>query len=233
MQSGHNVRSTVFIEARAMYRADGPAEPVVLERRVVEQLEATARSQRTTLFPALLAIFYAQIYRTTGQTRVAVASLLANRARAEIRDTVGYFVNMVLLPGTIDPAAPFADAVRSARTTVLGSLMHQELPCQLLPPGAVAAPAGLRADEIVFQFHELEPLPQLHGLEVEDVRLLRARRRFPLELFVARGETGATVLVFYDDERFDPAFVSEFTEGFGELAAAVAADPETPVRAVS
>src|SRR6188474_1467429 len=24
--SGHNVRSTVFIEARAMYRADGPAE---------------------------------------------------------------------------------------------------------------------------------------------------------------------------------------------------------------
>ena len=26
MQSGHNVRSTVFIEARAMYRADGPTE---------------------------------------------------------------------------------------------------------------------------------------------------------------------------------------------------------------
>src|SRR5438309_6813671 len=26
MQSGHNVRSTVFIEARAMYRADGPEE---------------------------------------------------------------------------------------------------------------------------------------------------------------------------------------------------------------
>lgn len=26
MQSGHNVRSTVFIEARAMYRADGPVE---------------------------------------------------------------------------------------------------------------------------------------------------------------------------------------------------------------
>ena len=24
--SGHNIRSTVFIEARAMYRADGPAE---------------------------------------------------------------------------------------------------------------------------------------------------------------------------------------------------------------
>ena len=26
MRSGHNVRSTVFIEARAMYRADGPEE---------------------------------------------------------------------------------------------------------------------------------------------------------------------------------------------------------------
>jgi hypothetical protein len=26
IQSGHNVRSTVFIEARAMYRADGPEE---------------------------------------------------------------------------------------------------------------------------------------------------------------------------------------------------------------
>ena len=26
IDSGHNVRSTVFVEARAMYRADGPAE---------------------------------------------------------------------------------------------------------------------------------------------------------------------------------------------------------------
>ena len=26
IQSGHNVRATVFIEARAMYRADGPEE---------------------------------------------------------------------------------------------------------------------------------------------------------------------------------------------------------------
>jgi L-fuconolactonase len=26
MRSGHNVRSTVFIEARAMHRADGPEE---------------------------------------------------------------------------------------------------------------------------------------------------------------------------------------------------------------
>jgi hypothetical protein len=28
INSGHNVRSTVFIEARAMYRADGPEEQI-------------------------------------------------------------------------------------------------------------------------------------------------------------------------------------------------------------
>src|SRR5574341_1258803 len=45
MNSGHNVRSTVFIEARAMYRADGPVElKPVGEVEFVQGLAAASAS---------------------------------------------------------------------------------------------------------------------------------------------------------------------------------------------
>ena len=71
MQSGHNVRSTVFIEARAMYRADGPEE-----MRPVGEVE---------FVQGLAAASASGIY---GPSRAAAASIRRRMSRRPITPTV-------------------------------------------------------------------------------------------------------------------------------------------------
>ncbi|MGH3728032.1 MAG: condensation domain-containing protein [Micromonosporaceae bacterium] len=192
---------------------------------VTRALRRLARKHRTTLFPVVLAIFYVLLGRHTGQSDLTVATLLANRGRPEVRDTVGFFISMVLLRCQLDVSAPFAELVSRARSTVMDAMRHQDLPYQLLSPGTVAGYG--RADDVVFQLlGSFLTRDDMEGEELDDMDAQLERRRFALEfVLVPRGE-GLTALLMCDRDRFDHRWAERFVRDYAALAGAVAGDPE-------
>ncbi|GIJ18190.1 hypothetical protein Vgi01_48740 [Micromonospora gifhornensis] len=214
-------------------RADvprGPDEPawvsveLTIDAHVVQGLHQLARRQRTTLFPVMLSLFYLVLHRATGQSDLTVASLFANRSRPEVRDTVGFFVSMVLLRGRVDDAEPFTDLLRQVRNVVMEGLRHQELPAQLLPPGTVTGEG--RTDDVMFQLlGSFVPRADMSGDELDDLEAQLERSRFALEFVVVPQDETLTAVLMCDRDRFTPDWAQQLVKDYVQLAAAVVADP--------
>ncbi|HEU4426228.1 MAG TPA: condensation domain-containing protein [Pilimelia sp.] len=197
-----------------------------LPERTVEALRQVAKSQRTSLFPVMLAVFLTLLHSRTGQPDLTIASLFANRSREEVTNTVGFFVNMVALRGRIDDDTTFLDLVRQTRMTVIQALLHQDLPYQMLPPNMIRSATG-RPDDVVFQM--LDPATSradVHGAELDDLEPQIERSRFDLEFALVPVGGTYVALMMYTSQVFDPPEAQRFVDEFAALAAALAEHPD-------
>lgn len=178
----------------------------------VDRLRAVAQQERTTAYSFLLAAFYIQLFHETKQDDLAVSSIFANRTRAEVAQTVGFFVNMVILRGHIRPQETFRELLRQVRATSVEALNYQAFPYQMLPAGTVLADV-MSPRDVVFQMLDANET----AFEVDDVDsgelLLVETGRFPLELAFFPYDQGLRGTLFYHHPQFDDGWTNHFLAG--------------------
>jgi len=215
---------------RASARAAAGERRTVVERAAipgpaVRALETRARAASTALFTELLAAYYVLLRRTTGQSDLAVASIFANRARPELRHTVGFLSNMVLLRGRLGrDRAPFDDVVRDVSEVVIGAFAHQDLPYQLLPLDTVRAGAA-RPESVVFQLFA-GPLERTVAAGVEWEPIITVPdgigSRWDFELSLAPAGDDLAVLLCYASDLYAPEWARRFLDDYVALVQEVA-----------
>ncbi|MFJ4919554.1 amino acid adenylation domain-containing protein [Streptomyces sp. NPDC088725] len=82
----------------------------------------------TTPYMTLLAAFQAALAFHSGQSDIAVGTVVANRERPETEPLVGFFVNTLVLRTDLSGDPTPVDLLARARESVLGALSHQSLP---------------------------------------------------------------------------------------------------------
>jgi len=175
---------------------------------VLIRLRALASARRTTLFNVMLAIYYEVLHRLTGQEDLSVGSIFLNRGAPELRETVGFFANLLVLRTHVPDAAPFAELLRRSHATVMDALMHQAVSFYFLPSKMVES-SSLRADEIVFQMMP-EPLRAgfMGDVRFEPMPIEGVGNRFELELAVVMGDRGMSAVVSHNQDRVPPAWAN-------------------------
>ena len=106
----------------------GASERIKLSREMSEGLKAVSRQQGATLFMVMLAGWKVLMYRYSGQTRVRVATAIANRNRAEIEGLIGFFVNTLLIESRIRGEMRVREVIGEVREAALGAYAHQDVP---------------------------------------------------------------------------------------------------------
>jgi hypothetical protein len=200
----------------------------LLEPGLLDEIGAVARAERTTRFVVLLSVFLAAIQRVTGQPDLTVASILANRLRSEVMETVGFFANMVPVRGSAAPGDGPLAMIRNVRRSVLQVMEHQGLPYLTLPADPATAPKG-RLEDVVF--HMLAVPPGLDPGEPDfadlDTTMLPIPdglgSRFDLELLVFPGQTAFSGVFRYAGDRFDRGYVLTLRDAYLAIAKEVAA----------
>ncbi len=203
---------------------------VAVDAEVAAGTARVARENRTTPFAVLLTAFYVLLHEYTGQTDLVVATLLANRSRPETRNTVGYLANMVLLRTPFPEAGTAQDLLRATRKTVIGALVHQELPYQMLPLDTIRADA---VRDVVFQVfaeatHQTE-FGAANGLRADPVDPPGGLgNRFDLDCVVMpdRGSGGYEVVLGYAQDRFGREWATTFLARYAAIAEVLARAPE-------
>ncbi len=196
----------------------------------VARLQTLARTGRSTLFSVLLTVYYLGLFRTTGQSDLAVASLFANRTRPQTRRTTGFLANMVVLRTRLDPRRTFVEQVRATHATVVDGFIHQGLPYQMLPLSNEGG--GQRADDVVFQLLA-DPVytTTSGGAEIEVLVPDGVGSRFEFELVLVPTGAELRVLLFYDADRIPAEYAERFVAEYVRCAEATARDPRLPVGA--
>ncbi|MFX3681349.1 MAG: amino acid adenylation domain-containing protein [bacterium] len=119
------------------------SRPAVLSHRGAEvtfEIDESATAQfgqfcqqsGATLFMGLLAAVKLLLHRYTGQTDLIIGSPTAGRARPELEDQVGFYINTLALRTQLNPQGDAAELLREVRATVTAAFDHQEYPFDFL-----------------------------------------------------------------------------------------------------
>ncbi len=190
-------------------------------------LAALAREERATLFMALSAGFLALLSRWTGADDLRIGTPVANRRAPEAEETIGLFVNTVVLRGDLSGRPSFRALLARTRDEVLGAYSHQDLPFERL---VEALPGRRSLFQAVFNLEEpLLETARLPGLTLERIETASGTAKFDWTLTVSRSRAGLGVSVEYATDLFDGTTVERFLAGFARLLSAAVAAPEMPL----
>ncbi|WP_416483250.1 condensation domain-containing protein [Streptomyces sp. CL12] len=206
-----------------------------LDPQAVQALRELARLERTTLFAGLLAVFYGVLAAASGSDDLAIGSVLANRTREEVYETVGLFANMVLLRTRLPADATFREVLRETGRTVLEALDHQQLPYMSIPVDKLP-PIPERPETVVFHMLAVPRRAvtsdgvRFEGLSVEPLRMPEGSgSRFDMELLIIPQERGAEGVFRFATDQFDRSFVQQLANTYvGMLSRALEA-PDSPL----
>nr|BFE60211.1 hypothetical protein GCM10020063_047370 [Dactylosporangium thailandense] len=113
--------------------ADGGASIVfAFPDALARDVFALAREAGSTPYVVLLTAFQILIGRYTGRRDVLIGTPVAGRTDPALAESVGNFVNPVVLRAELDGAASFGELLERSRRTVAEALEHQDYPFERL-----------------------------------------------------------------------------------------------------
>jgi amino acid adenylation domain-containing protein len=198
-----------------------------LPPETAERVASLARRTGATPFMVLLAVFWAQLGRLSGQRQVAVGSPVAGRTRAEIEDLIGFFANTLVLAGDLTGDPTLSTLLARARETTLFAYEHQELPFERLVEEL--APERSLAHSPLFQVMlSLRNAPgetlELPGLSLAPLAVAPESAKFDWSLGFGHEAGRLAGSLEVNADLFDPATAGRLGAQYSRLLAAAVAD---------
>lgn len=196
---------------RLLRRGLGSAVPAAIRRLAV----ATGNSP----FAVYAFAFRLLLHRYTGGQPVAFATPVSTRAHPSAADTIGYFLNPVVLAARLDEALPVESAARAFGQDLREALAHASLPFSDL---AAQLPLPRQRDRHpIFQamFVHQDPAEdvQLGDARLEPLALDLGASKFDLTLFVAAREDPLEIAVEYRTDRFADLWMEGLLDHYSAL----------------
>lgn len=91
-----------------------------------------AKKMQVTPFVMLLSIFYALLFRHTGQTDLLVGSPIANRNQKELENLIGFFLDTLILRNSITKNTSFTELLASVKQNTLKAFSNKDVPFDIL-----------------------------------------------------------------------------------------------------
>ncbi|MBI3789502.1 MAG: amino acid adenylation domain-containing protein, partial [Gemmatimonadetes bacterium] len=214
----------------------GAVERLNLPGPLSTALKSLALAQGTTLFPALLAAFYALLHRYTQQDDLVIGSITAGRRRSEVEALIGLFMNTLAIRVDTGQAPSFSALVARVRDRVALALANQDIPFEQVVDAV--QPERDRSRSPIFQvaFQLLEWLgrePALAGCTVHRVSAAKDTSKFDLTLMLMPAPGSALRAVLeYRSDLFDASTVDRMLGHYEALLTAAVREPSASITAL-
>ncbi|WP_411083996.1 amino acid adenylation domain-containing protein [Streptomyces sp. cmx-18-6] len=99
---------------------------------LADALSGIGRKHGATQYATLLAVFAALLSRHSGQDDFGIGSPVTGRLRPETEDTVGFFLNSLVMRCDLTGDPTFGELLARTKDTAMAGFAHQELPFERL-----------------------------------------------------------------------------------------------------
>jgi acyl carrier protein len=226
----------------------GASQPLKIGAEITERLKALSHETDTTLFTTLLTTLYVMLYHYTDQEDLIVGSPMTGRSRSAWLNTIGHFVNPVVLRSSLAENPPFLTLIERVKQTVQGALEHQDYPFTLLLErrqpqrdlGRLPFPQVMFVWKKAHRLNGADLTPLALGTESSQVTVgglpLEAipLEFVPLEQHVSQCDLTLTIgevdgalsgSLQYNTSLFDPATIAQMRQHYQTLLDAIVANP--------
>ncbi|MEC5144140.1 polyketide synthase [Chitinophaga sp. 212800010-3] len=188
-----------------------------------------------TLFNGILALLNVLFYRITGNREVCILSPVLGRRREELQDTIGIFINLVILRNYIPPDILFSSFMKSVYDNTIAAFEQDEYPFEELIKALKKRDAGFRLPEfnVLFTIKDLnEQMPVVEDELSWELSYYNAdiyQPKYKLEIVFSEQDTQLQLLFIYDKHALKETTILRIRDYFTSLFAAVLKDADIPV----
>lgn len=184
-----------------------------------DRLRSFCKSRETTPFIVLLAAFRATHFRLTGVNDATIGTVNANRDRWELKDIIGFFVNMQCIRTRVEGDS-FEELLRQVHDAVVASFANKDVPFEKIV-SKLQPHRDLSCHPLVqigFGFHPQSNLGNftLEGLETESIAI-PAMTRFDLEFHFYQEEGSLRGQLVFSTELYQHETISNMLSIFDKV----------------
>lgn len=215
-------------------RLSGAAAVKKLEIRgtLYKRLRRFCEEHGLTYFTVLLAAFRAAHYRLTHSRDATIGCPNANRDRWEVKELIGFFVNLQCIRLKISEDSSFKDLVEQVHTVVSQSFEHQDVPFEHIVSNLQHSRDISRNPlaQLSFTFNSQKDLGtfQFDGLDAERLDV-ETKTRFDFEFHLFQETDALSGSVVYSTELFEPTTVESIISTFLRVLDSGIADADTSI----
>jgi len=202
---------------------------------VARAVSRLAHNELGSPFMVLLTAFSVLLSRWISQRDVIVGVPSANRSDPEFESTVGFFVNVLPIPCSIDEHSTFRDAVGALRRTAIAAYDHESTPFDRIVEAIAPqrSPTHNTLVQVVFGYRPQQLLP-LDGLSVAEFDVSPDVVNYDLsfEYTEDNGTDGFLFEVAYATDIIDRSTIEHLVARYTWLLEEVTANPDRLLREV-
>ena len=200
---------------------------LTLSASLTEKLKQLSYRSRATLFVTLLTSFKILLRTYTEQDDIFVCSPIASRNRPELKQLIGYLVNLLILRSDLSGNPSFEELLARVSKTVTGAYAHQDLPLQQL----VQLGVGQKSlSQVMFVLQNSDrTAPTLSGLTVEELEVDNGMADFDLSLSLTEKQNELVGIWKYNTDLFSAESIATMAKHWQTLLEQIVADPATSI----
>ncbi|MGI5531252.1 amino acid adenylation domain-containing protein [Streptomyces syringium] len=186
-----------------------------LDAGLTQALTALATRHGATLSMVLLTAFTVVLGRWSGQHDVLVGMPVAGRTRREIEDTVGLFVNTVVIRADTAGDPAFTELLAQVRRKALDADAYQDVPFEELVERLAPQRDLSRAPvfQVMFNMRNLEDFDlDMPGLRAEPAEAVDTSSKLDFTLYAKPRDGQVDLELVYSAELFGPATMHALLE---------------------
>ncbi|MEN7546957.1 amino acid adenylation domain-containing protein [Rapidithrix thailandica] len=214
-----------------------------VEKDVYEQFKVIAKQEKSTLFMTFLTAFSVLLHKYIPDDNVVLGTLATARGDSKFNNTLGYFINPIVLWLQLNKHMTFGELLGMVRTRVFDSLKNKDYPFPLLverlQPHRNANISPLF--QVTFQFlnaqiedsYREEAKWYKNALKLKSFEMLSQEGQFDLELELMEGIHSVRGKLMFDADLFDKATVEQMSQHFIALLKQISANSGAVINELS
>ncbi len=211
---------------------NGAIDTFTIPAALTAPLKALSQREGATLFMTLLAAFEVMLTRYSGQKDIAIGTPVAGRSHPDLENSIGFFVNTVVLRGQLDGDPTFRSFLDQTRQVVMAALSHQDVSFAELVE-ALKPDRNLNHSPIFQVLFTLQNTPDadfdLPGLDGQLSVTHSETAKYDISLFVKEVGDELECTWEYNTALFDLATMRRLAANWQTLLAGVLANPDQSV----
>ena len=208
----------------ALSKRNSSTFKITLSTSLTEGLKQLSYKYRATLFATLLTSFKILLHIYTEQDDLFVCSPIASRNRPELKQLIGYFVNLLILRSDLSGNPSFEELLAQVSKTVTGAYAHQDLPLQQLVQELGVGQKSLSQVMFVLQNSD-STTPTLSGLTVKELEVDNGTADFNLSLSLTEKQNELVGIWKYNNGLFSAESIATMAEHWQTLLEQIVIDP--------
>lgn len=206
-----------------------------LDAAVLDDLRRLARGNRATFFMVALAAAFATLHLHLRSNDLVIGCVADTRDRAQARDLVGTFANMVPVRALVRGDPSFRELLAHVREQFIDALRYRDVPYDLLVREWRSQGNDLAGEALITATIDVlgpPPVIRLPGLSANPVDIDLGDAKFGLDLII-EDTSAPRALVHYDTAMLDDVAAAWLQQVFAAVLSNSASNPDAPLSRIA